>query len=93
MRLAHPKLWLGLLSLAVVVALVLYESEETSPGPLTRVHASVPELVERGSCERCHGDGERTLADACSDCHAAIGQQLAERKGFHGAMDTLKVQR
>ncbi|NUP97713.1 MAG: hypothetical protein HUU28_16255 [Planctomycetaceae bacterium] len=93
MRLAHPRLWLGLLSLAVVVALVLHESEETSPGPLTRVHAAVPELVERGSCERCHGDGEVTLAAACSECHPEIGRQLAQKKGFHGALEEPKLAR
>jgi hypothetical protein len=89
-RLRDPKLWLGLATLAVVLALVLHESERTSPGPLTSAHAAQPELEGGDGCERCHssaGDAPTAFADMCSTCHEAIGEQLRARSGFHGRLD------
>jgi hypothetical protein len=83
----QPKTALALLSLLLVLAIVFHESEEVSPGPLTAVHAAVPELSERGSCERCHGDSPAELSQACGECHEPIREQLVSRAGFHGAME------
>lgn len=82
MRLADPKVWLGGLSLALVLALVWLDLGRTSPGPLATPHARVAELVGDAGCERCHAT--KTLADGCVVCHEDIGAQLATHVGFHG---------
>jgi len=83
-KLLQPRNALALVSLLIVLAIVLHESEATSPGPLTSVHARVRELAESGSCERCHGESASEMAAACADCHAPIAAQLASKAGFHG---------
>ena len=84
MKLLQPRNALALLSLSIVLAIVLHESDATSPGPLTSVHARVPELVESGSCELCHGESLTEMAAACGECHEAVASQLRSRAGFHG---------
>lgn len=86
MRLRDPKLWLALVSLAAVVVLVTFESQSTSPGPLTATHAQDVELEGSSGCDRCHGSGEGSMAQACATCHEEIGQQLTRKQGFHGAL-------
>jgi len=76
LKLFQPRNALALLSLLIVLAIVLHESDATSPGPLTAVHARVPELMESGSCERCHGARVPEMASACGECHGGIAAQL-----------------
>lgn len=89
-KLRDPKLWLGLATLGVVLALVLQESERTSPGALTSAHAGQAELVGGEGCDRCHGseNTQSAFADACTTCHEAIGAQLLARSGFHGTLES-----
>lgn len=85
MRLADPRLWLGVLALGAVGVAVQLETERTSPGPLTPVHAREPGLVGSDGCAGCHGAWNQSMAAACSECHAEIGEQLRSGAGFHGA--------
>lgn len=93
MKLFQPRAALAVLSLLIVLAVVFHESEATSPGPLTAVHARVPELVESGSCERCHGESAPEMAGACGECHAPISAQLERKTGFHGHMEPSEAAR
>lgn len=81
-----PTLWLALFSVACVVALVVLDQEHLGPGPLTTTHGSVDSLAGREGCEVCHPAGERSLADACGDCHGEIEEQLAGGFGLHGTL-------
>ena len=90
MKLADPRLWITLLSLAVVAAMVFLDFDRTSPGPLAAVHAAVPELTGPESCALCHGgwaDGADGMTAACLACHGAIEQQLAFGRGLHGDLE------
>lgn len=87
MSVRDPKLWLALLSLAAVLVIVALDSERTTPGPLTTTHARVGELAGNAGCERCHGARGQSMEQACSQCHAEIGAQLAGGVGFHGGLD------
>ena len=91
MKWRDPKVWLGVLTLAVVVALVVRETEQTSPGPLTSVHEREGELIGGDGCERCHGDGPEEMAGACATCHADISAQIATHTGFHGSRKAVDV--
>ncbi|MEZ5978681.1 MAG: cytochrome c3 family protein [Planctomycetota bacterium] len=86
MKLRDPKLWLSLVSLALVVALVVVDLERTSPGPLSDVHAVLGQLQGGSGCDECHGSGERGMARACSSCHAEIADQLLTGTGVHGRL-------
>ena len=82
------KLLLALVSLALVLAATLWESEERiSPGPLHASHAKLPELQRARGCDECHGNFLTTMAEACLDCHDPIGDQLAAGEGLHGMLD------
>lgn len=85
MRLADPRLWLGVLALGAVAVAVQLESERTSPGPLTPVHAREPDLEGPDGCDRCHGSWRASMDAACTECHEAIGEQLSTGTDFHGA--------
>jgi len=85
MRLRDPRLWLGLVSLALVLVLFAMDFEETSPGPLSPSHAALAKLQGQGGCEGCHGGWFTTLTESCLSCHEPIERQLAERSGLHGA--------
>ncbi len=94
-KLRDPKLWLAAATAALVLFLVLDEAERaTSPGPLTTVHGAQPELAGNDGCERCHASDASAngFAGACSECHAAIGAQLASSRGFHGGLDAAQAQ-
>ncbi len=86
MNLRDPKLWLAAISLVIVTFLVIIDLGNTSPGPLSRAHAAV-EGLDESTCDRCHGEGEATLADACNECHEPIAEQLLGKSGFHGFLD------
>lgn len=86
---ARASRWTGAvaatLSALTVVLLVVLDLGHVSPGELSPVHAQLPELAG-GSCAACHGEGERSLAEACGDCHAGILEQIAGAKGLHGTI-------
>jgi len=90
--LRNPRFWLPTLSLGAVLWLLYLDLDSTSPGPITLTHAQVPELLESTSCKLCHGDSEETLAEACSACHTAIGEDLETATGFHGTLATADPQ-
>lgn len=85
MRIRHPGLWLGFASALLVVWFVWSDRGRVSPGPVSAAHAQEPSIAEQG-CEQCHGRTGESMATACNGCHAAIGTQLAEHRGFHGAL-------
>lgn len=86
MKPTDPRLWLSIASLAIVIVIVLLDLERATPGALTPVHARLPELAGAAGCDACHGRGDEDMAQACSVCHAAIGEQLATASGFHGSL-------
>jgi len=93
-RLCEPKLWIGLVSATLVTWYALRAvQEEPGPGPLSSVHAALPELRGAGGCAGCHGVGAlgdaqaaSAMQAACVECHTEIGAQLAEGRGFHGTL-------
>ena len=94
-RLREPRLWIGLVSAALVTWIAWRAAEEEpGPGPLSSVHAALPELRGAAGCAGCHGvgalgDAEATAAmqAACVTCHAEIGAQLELQRGFHGTLE------
>jgi len=90
-KLRDPRLALALVSLAAVVAVVVIESRQTSPGPLTTTHARAGELASDASCDQCHGDFGESMAQACAECHEEISEQLAQHSGFHGTRQGIDV--
>ncbi len=77
---------LALASLALVLWSLVLQVDHTSPGPLSAVHLQEAELSERGSCTLCHGEDAHGMADACSECHAPVAEQIAGTAGFHGTL-------
>ncbi|QDU65447.1 cytochrome c3 family protein [Engelhardtia mirabilis] len=88
----RPELWLALAAAGFVVVLFSRDLEQTSPGPLSAVHASLDELDGAGSCKRCHGGFGESLAGACLTCHEAIESDLDLRRGLHGTLDPASAQ-
>ncbi|KAA3612858.1 MAG: hypothetical protein DWQ01_03920 [Planctomycetota bacterium] len=82
----NPKLWLALASTAVVVYLLSFEMERTSPGRISEVHFQIEALRGGEECKACHGSFLSDMKDACLQCHEDIGQQLAQEIGLHGRM-------
>lgn len=80
----HSAPILALIVLISVGFSVLSSVADTSPGPLAAVHAAVGELQGSAGCEVCHGTDERSLDQACGDCHELVRDQVAAVKGFHG---------
>lgn len=78
---------LTLITAAVVVALVVLDAGRTSPGDVSAAHAGIRGAFGRSDCEACHGSREVALADACLECHEAIGAQLAAADGLHGLLE------
>lgn len=78
-----PKLVFAAASLFLVLALVWFDRDRTSPGPLTTTHALVAELASEDGCDRCHDSSD--MADDCTGCHEDVGADLAAKRGFHGA--------
>ena len=88
-RLADPRLWLGLASLALVLLVFRRDvAVATSPGPLSPTHERVAELTGPApeSCEACHGLHRSQMAAACAACHDDVSRQIARGTGFHGTM-------
>jgi hypothetical protein len=83
---------LALVTVALIAVVVLWEAgAKTAPGPLHPVHAAVDDLADGRACARCHGEpdagGTAAMAAACAVCHPEIGEQVADRRGLHGAVD------
>lgn len=98
---ALARFLLTLLSAAVVVAFLSLDLDDTGPGPVTSVHAQVPELNGGRNCVACHGTGPSylagaagaaQLAQACLDCHAPIATQVELNEGLHGKLDAAQQQ-
>lgn len=86
MRLRNPGLWIALLSGCAVVGFVVMDSDRASPGPVTAVHARVPDLNGGRSCSQCHGGWWSDMQDSCLDCHQPIAEQIDGDEGLHGAI-------
>lgn len=98
---AGARLLLTLLSAAVVVTFLSLDMGDTGPGPVTSVHAQVPELDGGRNCVACHGTGPTHLAgaagvahlaQACLECHAPVAEQLEMSTGLHGKIDAAQQQ-
>ena len=85
--------WIAVFSIAAVVVLTLLEWRQRgdSPGPLSRIHSQVPELVGPDGCVHCHlapsSESQSSTAwhwQPCLKCHAEIADQLADSTGLHG---------
>lgn len=85
MKAALIKVAVAATSLAIVAYLVVLDLPKATPGPLTPVHARLPELQGLDGCAVCHGGDGRSLAEACLDCHAPIAQDIELGTGLHGA--------
>ena len=85
-RLFRPRLLLAAVSLSAVLVLVWVDLGRTSPGPLTRAHARLPELATNDSCDRCHGEVGVALAAACGECHGGVVEDVTQARGFHGTL-------
>ena len=88
-----PKLLLSLLSLALVLALFALDTQRTSPGELSPVHARIAELSGNDGCEKCHGSFAQSMRSACLDCHEPIAQSIERKRGLHGTQDTAECER
>ncbi|MBK9386386.1 MAG: hypothetical protein IPN34_16360 [Planctomycetes bacterium] len=89
----HPARLLAFASLLLVLWLVFAEWSAPSPGPLSAVHGREAELASSDGCALCHGEGDRSPADACLACHASITAQRDARSGLHGALDAAVLAR
>ena len=79
---------LALVTIAIVVAVVIWESSTmVSPGPLHPSHSAVAALNGSASCQECHSKGGSSLAEACIGCHANIQEQRRINTGLHGDLD------
>lgn len=83
--LRKPEFYLGLLGLSVALWFALRAAGDTSPGPLSAVHAQVAELADQAGCVACHGEGLAGEAGnaACLHCHESIHEQVAGGFGLH----------
>ncbi len=89
MKRLTPKLVLSVLSLGLVLTLFLLDTRRTSPGELSPVHAQVAELAGNDGCDRCHGGFAKSMADSCTDCHAAIETAIESGRGLHGTLEAV----
>ena len=80
------RIWLAVLATGVVVWLTFADVGRRSPGPLAASHFHAAALPDDASCVDCHGGGGTTMAQACNQCHAVIGEQLASASGLHGSL-------
>ncbi len=85
MNLRSAGMWLSLASACLVVALVVWDSGNVSPGPISAVHARSAG-IDGDACEDCHGGFGGSLSSACGECHAKIVEDVAQGRGFHGGM-------
>lgn len=86
-KISGPKLGIAVLSALAVFYFVFGGLTRTSPGPLTTVHARIPELTGWRSCSQCHGGLLGDMTKSCLECHADIDAQLELRTGLHGALE------
>ncbi|MBI5434474.1 MAG: hypothetical protein HZA52_16690 [Planctomycetes bacterium] len=84
MRSSLPKILLAAASLMLVLALVWFDRDKTSPGPLSSSHAGIAKLDDEDGCDQCHDSSD--LVDDCTACHEDVGAQLESERGFHGKL-------
>lgn len=78
----------GIVAVAIVLCVVYWDGQHTSPGEVTAVHARHPELAGADHCDVCHGRDGESMADACMNCHDEIQHQNATGKGFHAGIES-----
>jgi hypothetical protein len=88
-RFLSPKLWMGSISAVAVGLLVFDDLRPRGPGPLSTVHDRHPDLDSRGDCQSCHGEGDQTMANACTECHSEIEAHIQGALGLHGTLESL----
>lgn len=76
----------GVLSAIGVLLLAIGASERKSPGRVSTVHGRIAELRGGEKCSGCHGGWFGDMQGACQECHADIREQVATKKGLHGAV-------
>jgi hypothetical protein len=57
---------------------------QVSPGPLSKAHQS---LTGTTQCASCHDFGTKTPTFKCLDCHKEIAAALADKHGYHAALE------
>ena len=79
---------MAFVSLLGVLLVVGWASQEAvSPGPLHGAHRAVSDLQGAGGCARCHSEAGRALSVGCTECHGAVADQIARRRGLHGRLE------
>jgi hypothetical protein len=78
-RLCHAAVAVGSLGVGVPVV-VPNAGAQISPGPLSKVHASLEGPL---SCTKCHGGGKESMTGRCVACHREIGWLMAQNRGIH----------
>ncbi len=79
--------FIAVVSLALVASYLMLSSERVSPGDISLVHASEPELRDVGNCSACHGGFLQSMTDACLACHEPMEIQIDDSTGFHGQLE------
>ena len=81
-----PRTWIAATSVLAVLVIAVVDLRRPSPGPLSSVHAGLPELAGRDGCSNCHGGWTTSMTSACLECHDTIEAHLALNEGLHGRM-------
>jgi hypothetical protein len=92
--LARPQVGIAVVSTLVVLVVAIVDAGRTSPGPLTRAHARIPELspdAGRSSCKQCHGGWRTSMTDSCLACHEVIRTHVVLDLGLHGRLPEAEV--
>lgn len=87
----NPRMWIALGSAALVVVIAVVDSQRTSPGPLSTVHAREGDLTGFNSCAHCHGGWFGAMTESCLECHDDIGAQIDDETGLHGGVGAEKA--
>lgn len=53
---------------------------QLSPGPLSRVHASIDDLE---NCKKCHDEKQGVSQAKCASCHTYLQQRIEQARGLH----------
>lgn len=85
MNARHPRVAIAVFSTLAVFALAFVDLGHNAPGEISAVHDREEGLA--GDCSDCHGGWGTSMTEACVECHAPIGEQLATREGLHGVLD------
>ncbi|HET6348964.1 MAG TPA: hypothetical protein VFH88_07770, partial [Candidatus Krumholzibacteria bacterium] len=72
---------LPLLAAVAAAAFPALARAQVSPGPLSRVHAS---LEGNLNCSKCHGKSKEDMDQRCLACHQEIAWMVDNGRGFHG---------